>query len=391
MWQLNLPLFLLPVHFLALLATLTAPCPPSGLIRRIIAADGLVYVRAIIPEAYTPILDSYSEDGGQSWQFVPQVPVNIAQELEQEVRLPKIVCDPMDMQYCYRITGQEQVEESVDGGGSWRIGWSLPEERRSYMERVVYCGKPIQPGPYDLALIKQDGMRALIVALGSEGVLVHTAAGVWERYTVVPGYGIGPTPYVAENISAALSALPAESVIWLLVGLFTLLYLWRRNMNVMLEAMKTQLGPERSASWATRRGGWLLVAVISLCLLGYAMLSFNAGAFMMIDTTLEFLLAGLVIVFLLLSFILSWKRVADIVHQPRQAWLAAGISILTAIAIFPLAWLPFLLWAFGMISRYEFALALSILLTALSLWWGIRRASRASHMATTSIIEAPRA
>jgi len=150
--------------------------------------------------------------------------------------------------------------------------------------------------------------------------------------------------------------------------------------------MKDQLEVERSARWATQPVGLLVVALISLCLLGYAMLSFNTGVFMTIDTLLEFVLAGLVVVLPLLSFMLTWQRVAYIVSQPRLAWMAAGICILTAIAIFPLAWLPFPLWALGIISRYEFALVLSILLTALILWWGIRRARQVSQMASIPII-----
>ncbi|HEX9839572.1 MAG TPA: hypothetical protein VGA72_09505, partial [Anaerolineales bacterium] len=220
----------------------------------------------------------------------------------------------------------------------------------------------------------------LIVAVGSEGVLVRTPAGVWQRYTVVPGYAIGPTPYVAENISTAISVMPAEIGIWLLAGLFTWLYLWLISVNTILERMKNRLKPECAAPWVTQPAGFLVVALISLCLLIIAILSFRVGVFTM------YLLAGLVIVFPLLSFILTWQRVAHIVYQPRQAWLAAGICILTAIAIFPLAWLPFPLWALGIISRYEFALVLSILLTALILWWGIRRARQVSQMASIPII-----
>jgi hypothetical protein len=88
---------------------------------------------------------------------------------------------------------------------------------------------------------------------------------------------------------------------------------------------------------------------------------------------------------------LTWQRVAQIVYRPRQAWLAAGICILTAIAIFPLAWLPFLLWALGIISYYEIALAFSIVSAGLILWWGIRRADRASQMASTPTIGDPSA
>lgn len=365
---------------LTLLSTLTAPCPPPGLIQRVVAVDDRVYARAVIPDAYDPIVDSYSEDGGQTWQSLDDVTASIAQELEQKVELPKIVCDPSNLQRCYRITGQGKVEESIDGGNNWYVAWSLPEERRSYMERVAFCGKPINLGPYDLLLIDRDEMHALIVALGNEGVLVHTPAGDWQRYTVVPGYSIGPTPYVAGNTLTAISVTGTEMVYWLLAGLFTLMYLWFRSVNTILKRMNNQLKPERSNSWVTGPVVLLAVALISLCLLIIGILSYRMSVYPI------YLLAWLVVIFPLLSYVLTWQRVARIAYQPRQAWLAAGIGMLTGIAIFPLAWIPFPLWALGIISRYELALALSILLTALILWWGIRQVGRVSARASTPMM-----
>jgi hypothetical protein len=130
------------------LAMFSRPCPLPGLVQRVVAIDDQAYARAVIPDAYDPIVDSYSADGGQTWQPLSDVPANIAQELEQKVALPKVVCDPANLQLCYRIMGQGQVEESTDAGASWRVAWSLPEERRSYMERVAHCRKPIDVGPY---------------------------------------------------------------------------------------------------------------------------------------------------------------------------------------------------------------------------------------------------
>lgn len=365
---------------ITVLAMFSRPCPLLGLVQRVVAIDDQVYARAVIPDAYEPILDSYSADGGQTWQFLSDVPAGIAKELEQKVILPKIVCDPANLQLCYRIAGQGQVEESMDGGGSWRVAWSLPEARRSYMERVAHCHKTIEVGPYDLALISRNGMGILVVAIGNEGVLVRTAAGDWQRYAVEPAYGLAPTPYVAENFLMATWIMPAEIGIWLLAGLFTWLYLWLSSVNTILERMKNWLKPERSAPWVTRPVALLAVALISLCLLIIGILSYKVGLYTI------YLLAGLVIILPLLSYVLTWQRVARIAYQPRQAWLAAGIGLLTGIAIFPLAWIPFPLWALGIISRYELALTLSIPLTALILWWGIRQAGRVSARASTPMM-----
>jgi hypothetical protein len=80
-----------------------------------------------------------SDNGGRRWT-VPDpadVPAKVARQLEQPAPLPVTVCDPEKPQTCYRITGAEQVEGSLDGGQTWQVVWQVPWGRRKYMERFI--------------------------------------------------------------------------------------------------------------------------------------------------------------------------------------------------------------------------------------------------------------
>ncbi|MBU0495680.1 MAG: hypothetical protein KKB13_27850 [Chloroflexi bacterium] len=77
--------------------------------------------------------------------------------------------------------------------------------------------------------------------------------------------------------------------------------------------------------------------------------------------------------------VIIWHRVASKSSRSRPARRAALACFLAAAGIFPLAWLPFPLWALGLIPVYEMALALSVLIGIVVLVCGayaVRRLSR---------------
>lgn len=53
--------------------------------------------------------------------------------------------------------------------------------------------------------------------------------------------------------------------------------------------------------------------------------------------------------------ILVWTRFGRNYRNPDQASVLRKRCLLAASGIFPLAWLPFLLWAYGIVSDYELA------------------------------------
>jgi len=155
------------------------------------------------------------------------------------VTLPRIVCESTQPNLCYRIAQKEQVEESRDGGKTWRIAWSIPPGRRAYMERVG-SGAPsrrIDMGPYDLALVGPpgtNGLHTLVVAMGDQGILVRTPEGAWERYGV---WAAKPTPFAAEFGLYSIIELPlrlfGEVIMCLVAGVLVMLFLLLTNRSAV--------------------------------------------------------------------------------------------------------------------------------------------------------------
>lgn len=139
---------------IASLATLaTSPAGYSRVVR-VMAENQVVYARIVYESmSYKEMRTVFSQDGGRTWQETRNVP----DELAQDVTLPRVVCESAELEVCYRIAQEEQVEESRDGGKTWRVVWSIPAGRREYMERARGSGwkwlaiRPIDMGPYDLA------------------------------------------------------------------------------------------------------------------------------------------------------------------------------------------------------------------------------------------------
>jgi len=185
---------MLSVASLAALAT--SPLPYERVVR-VMGDDQVIYARLV--HRHTSIqhtLTLLSQDGGRTWQETYNAPSALAEDMT----LPRIVCESTQPDLCYRIAQKEQVEESRDGGKTWRIAWSIPPGRRAYMERMGR-GAPsggIDMGPYDLALVGPpgtNGLHTLVVAMGDQGILVRTPEGAWDRYGV---WAAIPTPFAAE-------------------------------------------------------------------------------------------------------------------------------------------------------------------------------------------------
>lgn len=190
-------------------ASLTALATSPPLYERVVRVMGdsqVIYARLVHHGSTQRTLTVFSQDGGRTWQETFNAPSALA----EDVTLPRIVCESTQPNLCYRIAQKEQVEESRDGGKTWRIAWSIPPGRGAYMERVG-SGAPsgrIDMGPYDLALVGPpgtNGLHTLVVAMGDQGVLVRTPEGAWERYGV---WAAKPTPFAAEFGLYSIIELP---------------------------------------------------------------------------------------------------------------------------------------------------------------------------------------
>ncbi|MBU1879056.1 MAG: hypothetical protein KJ734_08895, partial [Chloroflexi bacterium] len=384
------PADLLALGLAALATVATPPCPSPVCIARLVVFEQSVYV-GVAPynfnyDRYDTTISAIlrSDDGGRTWTYNPlkpaDLPTEVARQFEQSIRLPLVVCDPENPQTCYRITGAEQVDGSTDGGQTWQVAWQVPQGRRKFMELAiargaVQCKQSLDIGPYDLAFHSQNGTTTLLVASGNEGIVVRTPDGTWQRYAVSFAY---PTPYKIEDwrlgYSFLLELLLYEIGCSLGMAVLIWLALCILGWSIILSRMHISLG--RSLRWVLAP---ILLAVGLWVLSSLLVYMFDPSPEnnkrVDVLVTLVLLIPALVPV----GPVIIWHRVASKSSRSRPARRAALACFLAAAGIFPLAWLPFPLWALGLIPVYEMALALSVLIGIVVLVCGayaVRRLSR---------------
>ncbi|MCI0478592.1 MAG: hypothetical protein L0Y55_20315, partial [Anaerolineales bacterium] len=117
----------------ASLAVMASSCPPNARVDRIFHADGILYAHysTFYNRDLTTLWgkDSYlfSKDNGRSWNNICDYKTQKCQDIPSAVKsptkLPIVECSREDPKKCYRIAAQDRVEESDDGGQTWRIAW----------------------------------------------------------------------------------------------------------------------------------------------------------------------------------------------------------------------------------------------------------------------------
>lgn len=360
----------------ASLATLaTSPCPTNARIDRIYYADGILYAHYSVFYSRdfkaTWIHDHYvfSKDIGQSWNYFcnyqTQKCVDIPEAVKSPARLPIIECRRENPHQCYRIATPDQVEESNDGGRTWRITWQIPPGRRYYMQRLGeyrMCWRAVDPGPYDLILPEIADATA-IVALGTEGLLIRTPEGHWQ----VRGWGWQkPLPLYAQNLDEAFQAVTREVDLAVLFALFVLWLLSFRSAQVIESILSERL-------FAFRRAMPLLVIfVLTSVLIGI----WYVSGFWMLGSLWGFSLSGVWlvgIVFVLIAFRATWQPMTRYVASPSQIWQIAKRVALIALlaAVLPIGTL--FLWTFGVIAEYAVAALLALTASAVLLVLGYRK------------------
>ena len=77
-----------------------------------------------------------SQNFGKTWYEIPPKPFLEVDDGSDVSKMNLIsACVPSNMQLCYRLTGNEQIEASQNGGDSWQIDWRMPPGRKEYMAR----------------------------------------------------------------------------------------------------------------------------------------------------------------------------------------------------------------------------------------------------------------
>jgi hypothetical protein len=331
---------------LAALATVaTSPPIPIPRVMHVASADGIVYAELATADYNKGNTYAQSQDGGQTWGQGMNVPRGIFQEKTQSV----VLCDPNRASLCFRIAQKSQVDESDDGGKTWRVGWQTGRDEYILQSCGFFgCGgRSGAWGPYDLSFHDQNGANTLIVAMGEEGVLVRTADGNWQRYGVLDAT---PSPLQATNLGEAFAAVFGETLTLFAISVIFVPIVFFGAWLVVLVRIA-----------APGRRLWAMLPI--LIALAIAVLGFylqQVGGPLVLNTlSLVWLLS------LGIGYVLACKRLETLAAQPTKR--LTGRGVLAALLIFPMGLLPLLLWAFGFIASYGVAQLMALLFALVAL------------------------
>ena len=343
-------------------------------VQRVVVEKSTLYAY-ITEDTYTWLGGGYavSTDYGKSWSGV-FAPLTKIQALTTPVALPKTLCDPVNSQTCYRITGKEQVDESQDGGQTWNIAWQIPPGRESYMTRAAFDGDHIggktKPdfSPYDMVFLPGGGPSTLMVAMGNEGFLLHTSGQAWQRSPMTfvgpeqSSHSPTPTRFQAASISEALADIWLEWLLALVVGVLVFLAfgLWSA-----IYAVRQQT-PAAGRGWR-----WVFAPALWLCAwlvfreVIWAVLNLDIFPYRLTSFLWQLVTNGAlsIVPFVLIACAIIWYRAGKITAHPARFYSLA-ISVLLLTGLVALSTLPsFVLWALGWIVSYELALEIAAVLS----------------------------
>ncbi|MET9225733.1 hypothetical protein [Lentzea sp. NPDC003310] len=185
----------------------------------------------VVIAAYRQYYSSGSGTG--EWTLLPEEPPgNLREQRQAEA------CAPDDATHCYRVHGVGEldfqgplphggrllgVDETTDGGRTWRTAWEVPAARWPFVARqhrsAVSSGRLSEVASVDIAVRAVPGGHEVFVANSAEGLTVRDAGGTWRQLPfVVPAtnLNIRPAPLTGfgqviggDVLDAALVALAA--------------------------------------------------------------------------------------------------------------------------------------------------------------------------------------
>ncbi len=289
-----------------------------------------------------------SRDGGLTWREEPEMREDVEcleQPKPQTLEIP-------ESSEIYRFEPGVRVELSRDGGQTWATEVNLGghDARAAYRRVLQGGGDDMGPGPLDALFDPRTDN--VILAMGREGILVSTSPGQWEwvavgRYEYIP----------LETVGQVAVLLQGE--IWLAAALAL----------VAFAGWNSRVDRRWAAGLVVALGViWLAVAVAARPAIASGYLAGFA------------ILPALVVTLLSLPLAL-WRGWRGYRQAPAMLLRAAAFGL--GAGVLYLA--PFVLWGFGIVSRYHQALLGAVALVAVPLLPGaysILRTRRADQEAT---------
>ena len=225
----------LPFLLFAVTAT-TAADGPNGVIA-VDEQDGEVVIFTELSGAWS------STTGVDGWQPVSPKPQSSDTHRQE--------CVPGEAAHCYRVHGAEigpratgqppnhgrllGVDETLDGGVTWRTTWEVPADRWPFLAKrhnLSYSGGADLLASLDILVRLVSEGHQVIVANGADGLAVRDADGTWHRVSVdadVSGQQvtIHPRPLTAFGFGLAEEIAGAVVLVAAAVLLASLLLSWR--------------------------------------------------------------------------------------------------------------------------------------------------------------------
>jgi hypothetical protein len=138
-------------------------------------------------DAYAGYYTFRSTDGGLTWVSLPnQGRSACPNPWDSTTGASRNATDPNDPQRQYRITPGENIEESLDGGATWKVVYKVPkvsEATAAARRRQLSSYAMVRPVPLDVKVDPATGNA--VFAMGHSGVLVQEkATGAWQEAAV---------------------------------------------------------------------------------------------------------------------------------------------------------------------------------------------------------------
>jgi hypothetical protein len=298
-------------------------------------------------------------------------------------------CVPDNPGVCYRIAGKEQVEKSADGGSTWQVDWKMPPGRRQYMGKnpAITPFFRIEPDtvPYDLGIISGENEHTVIVTMGNQGVLVKSPDGNWDRFAVSPAESnrlAFPLPFYATSFNDVIQALRTETTWTLLVAFIFFVLLsyigWRKLY------FHTDGNSRSKVLWSS--APFILAIMGFSCLIFLIVVDLFAPLFLDLPDGFSLLdfssnLSLVICLIPIIGLIISWLLIAVTSSNRKTGFLTAAVTLGYTLVFIAGILIPFGLWAFGIIPKYEIALAVRAVFSLLSLYFGYRHVRRLAALA----------
>ena len=339
----------------ATMATVATSPARDEVALRVVAEDGNVYA---LTQTYALMAgqepaewgrwgawEAYrTTDNGRTWEALTEIPAGVQALAEEELAVP--VSDPTNPAIQYRLPGDGTVARSNDSGRTWETAWAVPPGRREFMVR--YKRNPLRhyPGPHDMAFTP-DGSGTLIVAAGTEGVLVKDPAGAWTAHAV--GYA-RPAPartfdpflwpdMVGPELNASLALAALVAVALTIYGLAPAL------------SMIEQRDSRKRVRWVRRPA--LVVGIIAALVYLFVLFVY---AFAPWPGAAAIIFYGVIV----LSQHITWSRAAFAAGKPTPAQAARPVWLATMGLLFLVGTVPWVLWATGIVAWHRTAVVMAI-------------------------------